>query len=190
MADARYVRAECRAARVVMTAHASPSTRLHSAEAKSAPIDPAAREQQASSMHPSVQQEGRTAIASSHAHPEWVNTQAALLMAGELLRYYPMDAEAWLGRITELVAATREAQAPSRLLCPPPSHDGEEAQGAPLPPPAHGDQAVLRRDACPGNRPQKPPPPSQEEGDSCQIILYEAPLDTGAVLEQQRQRVY
>ncbi|KAE8769291.1 hypothetical protein D1007_59137 [Hordeum vulgare] len=121
MADARHVRAERRAARVIVTIPPGPCARRHSVGAKATATDPASREQQASSVHPSVQQEGRTAMASSsHAHIEWVNTQGALLMVRKLLRYRPAesDYDAWLGRITELVTTTREAHGPSRLFRP------------------------------------------------------------------------
>ncbi|KAE8786117.1 hypothetical protein D1007_40135 [Hordeum vulgare] len=103
-----------------MKAHAGPCTRLHSAGAEVVAVDPAARELQASSAHPSMQREGRTAIASSaHAHLEWVNAQVVLLMACKLIHYRPVDAsyDAWLGRITKLVTAAKEAHALSRLLC-------------------------------------------------------------------------
>ncbi|KAE8787859.1 hypothetical protein D1007_38182 [Hordeum vulgare] len=110
-------------------------------------------------MHPSMQREGCTAIASSsHARLERVNAQAMLLMACKLLRYRPADAgyDTWLGRIIELVTATREDLTPSRSVHTPPSRDGEVAQGAPPPHPAHIDQAEPRRDARPGNHPHMP----------------------------------
>ncbi|KAE8766621.1 hypothetical protein D1007_62122 [Hordeum vulgare] len=141
MADACHVRAERRAAWVVVRAPARPSTRCYSAGAKAAATDPAAREQHASSVHPSVQREGRTAMASSsNARLEQVNTQVVLLMERELLRYRPMDVgyDAWLACITQLITATEEAHTPSHSFRPPPSHDGDEAQGAPSPSPACG----------------------------------------------------
>ena len=61
-------------------------------------------------MQPSVRRDGRTATpsltpeaaSSSHARRGPANAQAALLMARELLRYFPTDDlyEDWLDRIT------------------------------------------------------------------------------------------
>ncbi|KAE8783854.1 hypothetical protein D1007_42602 [Hordeum vulgare] len=121
MDDASRVRAEHRAAQVVVTTPAVPGTHRHSIEAEVATIDLAASEQQASSAHPSVQREGRTATAtSSHAYLERVNAQVVLLMTCELLRYRPMDAgyNAWLAHFTELVTVVGEAEEPSRSLRP------------------------------------------------------------------------
>ncbi|KAE8792927.1 hypothetical protein D1007_32429 [Hordeum vulgare] len=90
----------------MVTAPAGPNVRHHNAGAGTAAIDPADHEKQASYMHPSMQREGRTAIASpSHAHMERVNAQATLPMAGELLCERPLDAvyDAWLTRITQLI---------------------------------------------------------------------------------------
>ena len=118
MSDARRARAERRAAlasRVAQTApvggrpHCSPSPAVNAA------TGPAGNEQQASSLHPSVRREGRTATpsltpagSSSHARRAPTDAEAVLLMACELLRYYLVDDlyEDWLDRITELVSAT------------------------------------------------------------------------------------
>ncbi|KAE8785107.1 hypothetical protein D1007_41181 [Hordeum vulgare] len=88
MVDAHHVCAECRSVRVMVTAPAGPGTRRYSAGAEDAATDPAAREQQASSMLPSMQRVGyTTAASSSHSHLEQVHAQATLLMARKLLRY-------------------------------------------------------------------------------------------------------
>ena len=72
--------------------HRSPSP------AANAAIGPAGHEQQASSLHPLVRRDGRTATpsltpagSSSHAHRAPVGAQAALCMARELLRYRPVN---------------------------------------------------------------------------------------------------
>ena len=92
MADARRERTERRASRVAQTEPvASGNCRRPDTEAAAA-TDPAAREQQDSSMHPFVQANGHTAMASPLAHRGPPNPQAALLMARELLRYCPDDA--------------------------------------------------------------------------------------------------
>ena len=74
---------------------------------------PAGNEQQASSLHPSVRQEGRTATpsltpagSSSHARRTPTDAHVALLLARELLHYRPVDDlyEDWLARITKLAA--------------------------------------------------------------------------------------
>ncbi|KAE8774148.1 hypothetical protein D1007_53575 [Hordeum vulgare] len=121
MSNARHVRAECRETQVVANAPAGPGTRCHFAGVEDATTDPAICEKHTSSMHPSMQREGRTSKASSsHARLERVNAQATLLMARELLRYHPANVayDAWLGCITEFITAAGVAQAPSRLLCP------------------------------------------------------------------------
>ena len=119
MADARRARAERRAAltaRVARTAPVSGPPRRSPSPAANTAIDPVGNEQQASSLNPSVQRDGRTATpsqpptgSSSHAHRAPVDAQAALCMARELLRYRPVDDlyEDWLDRITELVSAAR-----------------------------------------------------------------------------------
>ncbi|KAE8766876.1 hypothetical protein D1007_61836 [Hordeum vulgare] len=163
MVDACRVRAECRAARVVVTAPVVRGARCHSTGAEATATDPAAREQHASSMHPSVQRDGRTATgSSSHAHLEQVNAQGALLMAYELLLYCPADAcyDARLGRSTETVTNTGP------------------------PPPMHVDQAEPLRDTCLGNPPHGPPPQAQEEEYRCEIVHREALINARAVLEQ------
>ncbi|KAE8784125.1 hypothetical protein D1007_42341 [Hordeum vulgare] len=119
MAHARRVHAERNAVRVVVTTPTGPGVRRHSVGAEAATTVPTDQEQQASSAHPSVQSEGRTATASSsHARMELVNTQVTLPMTHELVCYHPADAgyDAWLARITHLVTAVGEAPTPSRSL--------------------------------------------------------------------------
>ncbi|KAE8774431.1 hypothetical protein D1007_53203 [Hordeum vulgare] len=118
------------AVRGVVTVPASPDARRHSAEAEAGATDPAAHEQQASSMHLSMQRQGHTGTSSSsHACMERVSAQAVLLMACELLRYHRTDAgyDTRLTRIAQLVNKVGEAPTPSRSLRPPPSRDNEEA---------------------------------------------------------------
>ena len=104
----------------------------------------AGNEQQASSQHPSVRWDGRTATtsltpagSSSHAHRTPMDAHASLLLARELLHYRPVDDlyEDWLTRITELVSATGGSPLRSLSLPCPPSHAGGEDQEAPPPPP-------------------------------------------------------
>ena len=132
MADARRKHTERRVGRVAQTEPVARGNRHRPIKAAAA-TDPADREQQASSLHPSVRADGHTATASSLANRGPPNPQAALLMARELLRYRPDDAgyDAWLGRITELVNVAGDAPAPSHSLRPPPSRAGDPAYGAP-----------------------------------------------------------
>ena len=128
MADACRARAERRAAlaaRVAQTAPAGgPPRRSPSPAAKPATC-PARHEQHASSLHPSVGRDGRTAtpsltpaVSSSNARRGSADSQAALLMARELLRYRPVDDfyEEWLDRIAELVSAAGGYPMPSLSL--------------------------------------------------------------------------
>ena len=132
MADARCARAERRAAltaRVAQTAPVGGPPRRSPSPAANAATGPVGNEQQASSLHPSVRQDGRTANPSltpagslSHAHRALADARAALLMAHELLHYRPVDDlhEDWLDHITELVSAVGGPPAPSLLLPHPP----------------------------------------------------------------------
>ncbi|KAE8794292.1 hypothetical protein D1007_31012 [Hordeum vulgare] len=96
MADTRRVRAKrwvTRVTQAVPVGHNSHERRHSVGEVTGATTDPAGREQRYSSFHPSMQQEGRTAMASSsHTRLEHVNAQAMLPMARQLLRYRSTDA--------------------------------------------------------------------------------------------------
>ena len=131
MADAGRARAERRAAltaRVAQTApNGGPPCRSPS-PATNAATGPAGNEQQASSMHPLVRREGRTATpsltpagSSSHAHRAPADAHAALLLARELLHYHPVDDlyEEWLTRITELISTAGGSPARSPLAASP-----------------------------------------------------------------------
>ena len=154
--------------------------------------EPAPREGQASSLHPSVQVEqqeqppARTATASSLARRDPPEPQAALLMARELLRYRPAQAgyDAWLARVTELVDAAGDAPAPSRSLPPPPSPDARAGRGVPPPPPNHG---AARRRAARSPEPPHDSSSSHRDNSSCRII-QRAPPDARVILERQRDR--
>ena len=101
MADARRARAERRAAltaRVAQTAPVGGPPQHYPSPAANASTGPAGNEQQASSLHPSVRQDDRTATpsltpagSSSHARRAPMEARAALLAANELLRYRPID---------------------------------------------------------------------------------------------------
>ena len=125
MADARRVRAERRSAlatRVAQTVLVGGRPRRSPSPAANAATGPAGNEQQASSLHPSVRREGRTATpsltpagSSSHACRAPADVHAVLLLACEILHYRPVDDlyEEWLARITELVSAAGGSPAPS-----------------------------------------------------------------------------
>ena len=128
MADARRDRAERRAALAVCVAQMAPvggPPRRSLSPTAHAVTGPAGNEQQASSLHPSVRRDGRTATpsltpagSSSHARRAPVDAQAALCMARELLCYRPIDDlyEDWLDRIAELVSVTGGSPMPSLSL--------------------------------------------------------------------------
>src|SRR3954462_10034936 len=115
MSDARRARAERQAAiasRVVQTAPVGGRPRRSPSPAINAATGPAGNEQQASSQHPSVQRDGRTATpsltpagSSSRALRAPLEARGALIASNELLRYRPVDDvyEEWLDRIAELV---------------------------------------------------------------------------------------
>src|SRR3954462_5844692 len=114
MDDARRARAEHRAAlaaRVAQTPPVGGPPHRSPSPAANAATGPAGNEQQVSSLHPSVRQDGRTATpsltpagSSSHARRAPMDAHAALLMANELLRYRLVDDlyEDWLDRVAEL----------------------------------------------------------------------------------------
>ena len=125
MANARRARAERRAAlaaRIAQTAPVSGPPHRSPSPAANAATGPAGNEQQASSLHPSVRQDGHNATpslnpagSSSHARRAPVDAQAALCMARELLRYRHIDDlyKDWLDRIAELVSAIPLDASPS-----------------------------------------------------------------------------
>ena len=179
MADARRARAEHRAAlvaRVAQTAPVGGPPRRSPSPAANAATGPAGNEQQASSLHPSVRQDGRTttpsltpAGSSSHARRPPMDARAALLMVHELRRYRPVDDlyEGWLDRITELVRAAGGSPAPSLSLPRSPPATGDVAHRAP-PPPLPQDGAVAPRRAAPRRDPSCPAPAREER--SCQEV--------------------
>src|SRR3954465_9924833 len=101
MSDARWARAERRAAlasRIAQTAPVGGPPRRSPSPATNAATGPVGNEQQASSLHPSVRQDSRTATpsltpvgSSSHAHRAPMEAWAALLALNELLCYRPVD---------------------------------------------------------------------------------------------------
>src|SRR4051812_49766750 len=150
MSDARRAHAERRAAiasRVVQTAPVGGRPRRSPSPAVNAATGPGGNEQQASSQHPSVRRDGRTATpsltpagSSSHALRAPLEARAALIVANELLRYRPVDDvhEEWLDRVAEVVPAAGGSPPPAAPLPRPPPPLGNEAPGAfpPPPPPA------------------------------------------------------
>ena len=134
MADARRARAERRAARatrVTQTAPVGGPPRRSPSPAANAATGPAGNKQQASSQHPSVRRDGRTASPSvtpaglsSHAHRAPMDAHASLLLALDLLHYHPVDDlyKDWLACINELVSAAGGSPAPSLSLPRPPSY--------------------------------------------------------------------
>src|SRR4051812_20346980 len=125
MSDARRARAERRAAiasRVVQTAPAGGCPRHSPSPAVNAATGPAGNEQQASSQHPSVRQDGRTATPSltqagslSHALRAPLEARAALIAANELLRYRPIDDvyEEWLRPVAPPLPPPRGPSTPA-----------------------------------------------------------------------------
>ena len=138
MADARRAHAERRAAlttRVAQTAPVDGRPRRSPSPVANATTGPVGNKQQASSPHPSIRREGRTATplltpvaSSSHARRAPTDAHAALLLARELLHYRPVDDlyEDWLARITELVSAAGGSPLPSLSLPRPPFRAGGE----------------------------------------------------------------
>ena len=143
MFDARRACAERRAAlatRVAQTAPVGGCLRRSPSPAVNAATGPTGNKQQASSLHPSVQREGRTATplltpagSSSHARRAPADAHATLLLARELLHYRPVDDlyDEWLARITELVSAAGGSPASSLSLHHAPPCASDEAPGAP-----------------------------------------------------------
>src|SRR3954471_22585149 len=117
MSDARRARAERRAAiasRFAQTAPVGWRPRRSPSPSVNAATSPVGNEQQASSQHPSVRQDGCTATpsltpgdSSSRALRAPLEARAALIAANELLRYRPVDDvyEEWLDRVAELLRA-------------------------------------------------------------------------------------
>src|SRR3954469_15747431 len=179
MSDARGARAERRAAiasRAAQTAPVGGRPRCSLSLAVNAATGPAGNEQQASSQHPSVRQDGRTATPSltpagslSHALRAPLEDRAALITANELLRYRPVDDvyEEWLDRVAELVRATGGSPAPSAPLRRTPPRAGNEAPGPYQPPPLQEDAMAPRR-VAPGRNPLRQAPAQQER--SCQEV--------------------
>ena len=143
MSDARRAHAERRAAlasRVAQTAPVGVRPRRSPSPAINAATGPAGDEQQASSQHLSVQQDGRSATpsltpagSSSHAIRAPMEARAALIASNELLRYCPVDDvyEEWLDRVAELVRAAGRSPAPSVPLHHTPPRVGSEAPAVP-----------------------------------------------------------
>lgn len=131
------------------------------------------------------QAHGHSAATTSLAHRDPPAPHAALLMAQELLRYRPTEGgyDAWLGRITELVDAARDGQAPSRSLPAPPSRADRAERDAPPPPPNR--DVAERRPAARALEPSRGSLAPDCDSDSCQIIRR-APPDARVVLEKAR----
>ena len=173
MSDARRARAERRAAlaaRVAQTAPAGGPPRRSLSPAANAATGPMGNEQQASSLHPSVRQDGRTATpsltpagSSSHAHRSPMEARAALITANKLLCYRPIDDlyEEWLDRVAELVRAAGGSLALSHSLPPSQPAAGDGAHGAP-PPPQPQDVTLAPRRAAPRHDPSRPAPTREE----------------------------
>src|SRR3954471_16804429 len=173
MAGARRARAERRAAlasRVAQTAPVGGRPRSSPSPAVNAATGPAGNEQEASSQHPSVRQDGRTATpsltpagSSSRVLRAPMEARAALIAANELLRYHPVDDvyEEWLDRVAELVRAAGGSPAPSVPLHRTPPHAGDEAPGAYQPPP-HQEEVVAPRRVALGRNPLRRAPAQQE----------------------------
>ena len=159
MSDTRRARAERRAAltsRVAQTAPVGGRPRRFPSPAVNAATGPAGDERQASSHHPSVWQDGRTATpsltlasSSSRALRAPMEARAALIAANELLRYRPVDDvyEEWLDHVAELVRAAGGSPTPSAPLYRTKPHAGDEAPAAPRPPPPQEGAMAPRRAA-------------------------------------------
>src|SRR4051812_20926704 len=141
MSDDRRARAERRAAiasRVAQTSPVGGRPRCSPSPTVNAATGPAGNEQQASSQHPSVRRDGRTATpsltpagSSSHALRAPLEARAALIATNELLRYHPVDDvyKEWLDRVAELVRAAGGSPAPSIPMRHTPPRAGNEAPG-------------------------------------------------------------
>ena len=164
------------ASRVAQMAPVGGLPHRSSSPAVNAATGPAGDEQQASSQHPSVRQDVRTATpllppasSSSRALRAPMEARAALIAANELLRYRPIDDvyEEWLDRVAELVRAAGGSPAPSVPLHRTPPRAGDEAPAAPRPPPPQ-DCAMAPRRVAPGRNPLRQVPARQEQ--SCQEV--------------------
>ena len=125
MSDARRARAEHHATLATHVAQTSPvggCPRCSPLPAVNAATGPAGNEQQASSLHPSVRREGRTATpsltpagSSSHARRAPTDAHAVLLLVREPLHCRPVDDvyDEWLDRVAELVRAAGGSPASS-----------------------------------------------------------------------------
>src|SRR3954468_11970474 len=179
MSDPRQAHAKRRAAlasRVAQTAPVGGRPRRSPSPAVHAATGPTRNEQQASSQHPSVRQDGSTATpsltpagSSSRALRAPLEARAALIAANDLLRYRPVDDvyEEWLDRVAELVRAVGGSPAPSAPLRRTPPRAGNEAPGAYQPPPLQEDDMAPRRVAL-GRNPPRQVPAQQER--SCQEV--------------------
>ena len=157
MSDARRARAKRRAAlasRIARTAPVGGRPRHSLSPAVNAATGPAGNEQQASSQHPSMRRDGRTATPSlapagslSRAPRATMEARAALIAANELLHYHPVDDvyEEWIDRVAELVRAAGGSPTPSISLHRAPPCVGNEAPGAPQPPPPQEGALAPRR---------------------------------------------
>ena len=108
MSDARWARAERRAARASRVAQTAPvggHPRRSPSPAVNVATGPVGNKQQASSQHPSMRRDDRTATpslapagSSSRAPGTAMEARAALIVANKLLRYRPIDDvyEEWL----------------------------------------------------------------------------------------------
>ncbi len=130
----------------------------------------------AKGQHPSVRQDGRTATpsltpagSSSRALRAALEARAALIAANELLRYRPVDNvyEEWLDRVAELVRAAGGSPVLFFSLYRAPPCAGNEAPGAPQPPPPQ-EGALAPRRMAPRRNPLRSAPAQQEK--SCQEI--------------------
>ena len=165
-----------RAARVARTAPVGGRPRRSPSPAVNTATGPAGNEQQASSQHLSMRQDGHTAIpsltpagSSSRALRAPMEARAALIAANELLRYCPVNDvyEEWLDRVAELVRTARGSPKPSVLLHRTPPRAGDEAPGAPQPPPPQ-ERTLAPRRVAPGRNPLRQAPARQEQ--SCQEV--------------------
>ena len=180
MSNARRARAERQAAlasRIAQTTPVGGRPRRSPSPAVNAATGPAGNEQQASSQHPSVRQDGRTATPSltpagslSRALRAPMEARAALIAANELLRYRPVADvyEEWLDRVAELVCVAGGSPAPSVPLHRTPPRTGDEAPAAPRPPPPQ-EGAMAPRRVAPGRNPLRQVPAQQEQ--SCKKSL-------------------
>ncbi|KAE8803448.1 hypothetical protein D1007_20676 [Hordeum vulgare] len=166
MADARRVRAECRATSIAQTTPVG-ATGMHrsSSPMMNVATGPEVQEQQGSSQTVTESVDGRTAMSSLarpsasalRARTEMRHRRRALDMATELLRYRhaPDHHEDWLHRIEELIAAAGNSAVLSWSLRPQPSLANNEEQDAPPPPPRRVVETDLGQEARPRAEPHE-----------------------------------